>query len=104
MNSEQTCSLFCSDCKGTGFFGRTAIIELLDVDDTLRDLILQRAPAASIRRYLASTVQTMHEAGWLKVARGATTAEEVIRAIQHEELFNHSLESENDESTLAPEE
>jgi len=94
----------CSDCKGTGFLGRTAIIELLDVDESLRDFILQRAPAASIRRYLASTVQTMHEAGWLKVARGTTTAEEVIRAIQHEELFNHSLESENDESTFAPEE
>jgi len=81
----------CSDCKGTGFLGRTAIIELLDVDESLRDFILERAPAATIRRHLADSVQTMHEAGWLKVAQGTTTAEEVIRAIQHEELFNHSF-------------
>jgi len=75
----------CSECTGTGYRGRTAILELLIVDDGLRDLILQRASASVIRRQVASKMQTMREAGWLKVARGITTPEEVIRATQIEE-------------------
>jgi type II secretory ATPase GspE/PulE/Tfp pilus assembly ATPase PilB-like protein len=80
----------CSECNGTGYRGRTAILELLTVDEDLRDLILQRASASAIRRQVASKMQTMREAGWLKVARGITTPEEVIRATQMEEQFRDS--------------
>jgi len=94
----------CSDCKGTGFLGRSAAIELLDVDESLRDFILNRSPAAAIRKYLADHIQTMHQAAWLKVADGVTTIEEVLRAIQHEALFNHSLDTQGSEPGFRGEE
>jgi len=78
----------CSDCNGTGYRGRTAILELLLVDESLRDLVLERASASAIRRQVVSKMQSMREAGWLKVARGITTPEEVIRATQMEEQFD----------------
>src|SRR5450755_2432426 len=40
----------CMDCSGTGFRGRTAIHELLDLSDRIRDLILERRPSSEIRR------------------------------------------------------
>jgi type II secretory ATPase GspE/PulE/Tfp pilus assembly ATPase PilB-like protein len=78
----------CSDCNGTGYRGRTAILELLIVDESLRDLVLERASASAIRQRVAGKMQSMREAGWLKVARGITTPEEVIRATQMEEQFD----------------
>ncbi len=72
----------CSDCNGTGYRGRTAILELMSVDDGLRDLILQRSPGSTIAKYVRSNMQPMREAGWLKVAQGVTTPEEVVRVTQ----------------------
>ena len=85
----------CLACKGTGDLGRTAITELLVVDESLRDFILERAPAATIRRHVAPKMQTMRQVGWLKVARGITTAEEVLRAVQAEELFEGTINAEH---------
>ncbi|MCP4644736.1 MAG: Flp pilus assembly complex ATPase component [bacterium] len=72
----------CSDCNGTGYRGRVAILELMTLDDPIRDLILQHAPSSAFRQYLGARMQTMRQAGWLDVARGVTTPEEVIRATQ----------------------
>jgi len=92
LNAEEEVILYrgegCSDCNGTGYRGRTAILELLLVDDNLRDLVLQRASASAIRQQVAGKMQSMREAGWLKVVRGITTPEEVIRATQMEEQFD----------------
>ena len=62
-----------------------AILELMLMDDGLRDLVLQRASASIIRRHVMPHMQTMRQAGWWKVVRGITTPEEVIRATQVEE-------------------
>jgi len=70
----------CSECKNTGYRGRTAILELLVMDERLRNFVTQRASAAEIRQHMMPLVQTMRQAGWLKVARGTTTPEEVLRA------------------------
>ena len=75
----------CSECNGTGYRGRTAIFEMMTVDEGLRDLILERASASAIRRHVAPKMQSMRQAGWLNVARGVTTPEEVLRATQMEE-------------------
>src|SRR5437868_7289146 len=40
----------CIECGGTGFRGRTAIHELLDLNDTIRELILEKRPTSEIRR------------------------------------------------------
>jgi type II secretory ATPase GspE/PulE/Tfp pilus assembly ATPase PilB-like protein len=70
----------CSECKHTGYRGRTAILELLVMDESLRNFVTQRASAAEIRLHMMPLMQTMRQAGWLKVARGITTPEEVLRA------------------------
>jgi len=78
----------CSECKDTGYRGRIAILEILVVDDDIRDFTTRRATSAEIRMHAASRMQTMRQAGWLKVARGDTTPGEVLRATHITEIAN----------------
>jgi type II secretory ATPase GspE/PulE/Tfp pilus assembly ATPase PilB-like protein len=81
----------CSECNHTGYRGRTAILELMLMDESLRDLVLQKAAPSLMKRQVLSKMQTMRQAGWKKVAQGVSTPEEVIRATQLEENLD-SLE------------
>jgi type IV pilus assembly protein PilB len=68
----------CIECGGTGFHGRTAIHELLDLTDHIRELILERRPSSEIRR--AAREEGMHflrEAAVDKVRAGVTTLKEI---------------------------
>jgi general secretion pathway protein E len=70
----------CPACRGSGFQGRTTIVELLVVSDTIRALILARAEALEIQRAaIAEGMRTMYEDGLRKVFSGLTTLDEVIR-------------------------
>lgn len=70
----------CEQCQSTGFRGQLSIAEIVIVDDGVRNLILQRTPAAEIER-LARTKGfiSMYEDGLAKVWHGLTTIEEVLR-------------------------
>ena len=70
----------CPDCKGTGYRGRTAIAEMLTIDDELRNGISRRDNIAALLQQADDKMQTMRQAGWLKVLRGITTSEELLRA------------------------
>lgn len=71
----------CNNCNSTGFFGRTAIYEVLLADDTIKDLILKKAPANHLKRIAVSKgMQTLRQDGWQKVVAGITTPEEVMKA------------------------
>ena len=73
----------CPACAHTGYQGRTGIYEFLLVDETIRQLIFQRADASTMRQAaMAQGMQTMAANGWNKVAQGLTTAEEVLRVTQ----------------------
>jgi type IV pilus assembly protein PilB len=68
----------CMECAGSGFHGRTAIHELLDLTDHIRELILERRPSSEIRR--AAREEGMHflrESALDKVRSGITTLKEV---------------------------
>jgi type IV pilus assembly protein PilB len=68
----------CMECGGTGFHGRTAIHELLDLTDHIRELILERRPSSEIRR--AAREEGMHflrEAAIDKVRASLTTLKEI---------------------------
>ena len=68
----------CLECNGTGFHGRTAVSELLDLSDHVRELILDRRPASDIKR--AATEEGMvflRESALQKVMQGVTTLREV---------------------------
>jgi type IV pilus assembly protein PilB len=68
----------CIDCNGTGYRGRTAIAELLDMSDRIREMILQRKPAADIKRAAKDEGMTfLREAALAKTFAGKTTLHEI---------------------------
>jgi len=68
----------CIECSGTGFRGRTAIHELLDLSDRIREMILDRRPASEIRRAAREEGMTfLREAAIAKVQAGVTTLKEI---------------------------
>ena len=70
----------CDACAHTGYAGRTGVFELLETDDTLRDLIHNRAAESDIRAAaLAKGMVLMREDGERLVAQGVTTREELVR-------------------------
>ncbi len=79
----------CEDCNGMGFKGRSAIVELLDLNDDLRDLIVNKAPVSQLKKAarLAGTV-FLREAAVEKVFMGVTTLKEINRVTFVEKVEN----------------
>ena len=76
----------CTNCKGTGYYGREAIYEFLILDEDIRQMIMDRASASQIRKEAVSKgMKTLRQDGWEKVKRGLTTTREVLR-VTHELL------------------
>jgi general secretion pathway protein E len=70
----------CSSCEGTGFRGRSAILELLVVSDKIRELVLRRTEVRDLERAaVAEGMRTMQRHGIEKALAGITTIEEVLR-------------------------
>jgi type II secretory ATPase GspE/PulE/Tfp pilus assembly ATPase PilB-like protein len=68
----------CLECNGTGFHGRSAISELLDLSDRIRGMILDRRPASEIKKAAKEEGMTfLRESALLKVTRGETTLREI---------------------------
>jgi type IV pilus assembly protein PilB len=68
----------CLECDGTGFHGRMAIAELLDLSDRIRGLILERRPAAEIKRAAKDEGMTfLRECAVGRVLDGVTTLREI---------------------------
>ena len=68
----------CLECNGTGFHGRAAISELLDLSDRIRGMILDRRPAAEIKRAAKEEGMTfLRESAIMKVVEGQTTLREI---------------------------
>jgi len=68
----------CMDCGGTGFKGRTAICELLDLSDSIREMILARRPNSEIKRAAHDEgMRFLRESAVEKVLLGQTTLREI---------------------------
>ena len=68
----------CLECDGTGFHGRMAIAELLDLSDRIRGLILERRPAAEIKRAAKEEgMKFLRDSALAKVFEGSTTLKEI---------------------------
>ncbi len=68
----------CIECAGTGFKGRTAIHELLDLSDRIREMILSRRPSSEIRKAAHEEgMQFLRESALAKVRAGITTLKEI---------------------------
>jgi general secretion pathway protein E len=70
----------CAACLRTGYRGRRAIYELLDFTDQLRDVILKEPTIGAMKLAIEQGLfTTLVQSGWVQVARGVTTMEEVDR-------------------------
>jgi general secretion pathway protein E/type IV pilus assembly protein PilB len=77
----------CRNCQGTGYRGRTCIMELMPVTEGVRGLILRRASGGEIRRQTVKDgMKTLRDDGWRHVMQGHTTVEEVLRVTKDERI------------------
>jgi type IV pilus assembly protein PilB len=68
----------CMECGGTGYRGRTAIHELLDLTDPIREIILAKKPTSEIRKLAQKEGMTfLRESALERVRRGITTLKEI---------------------------
>jgi type IV pilus assembly protein PilB len=68
----------CIECGGTGFKGRMAICELLDLTDSIREMILERRPSSEIKKAAHEEgMRFLRESAVEKVLQGATTLREI---------------------------
>ncbi|HEY2325025.1 MAG TPA: GspE/PulE family protein [Thermoanaerobaculia bacterium] len=68
----------CLECNGTGFHGRAAISELLDLSDRIRTMILDRRPASEIKKAAKDEgMMFLRESALNKVMEGTTTLREI---------------------------
>jgi type IV pilus assembly protein PilB len=68
----------CLECSGTGYHGRTAICELLDLTDRIREMIVDRRPTSEIKRVACEEgMITLRESGLAKIRAGITTVKEI---------------------------
>jgi type IV pilus assembly protein PilB len=68
----------CLECGGTGYHGRTAICELLDLTDRIREMIVDRRPTSEIKRIARDEgMTTLRESGLAKIREGITSVKEI---------------------------
>jgi type IV pilus assembly protein PilB len=68
----------CLECSGSGYRGRTAICELLDLSDRIREMIVARRPTSEIKRAAKEEGMTfLRDSGLAKVRAGVTTLREI---------------------------
>ncbi|MHC4245728.1 MAG: GspE/PulE family protein [Planctomycetota bacterium] len=77
-------ALGCRECRRTGFRGRVGAFELLRMTDNVRDLVVKRADANTIRASAAAEreLNLLRDAAWDLVRRGITTPAEAMRVIR----------------------
>ncbi|TVQ32850.1 MAG: pilus assembly protein PilB [Phycisphaeraceae bacterium] len=76
----------CDHCHGSGYKGRTAIFEILIMDDTLRDMVMEHASTNVIRDEARKRgMRSLRESGLAAIYEGQTSIDEVVRETIEEE-------------------
>jgi general secretion pathway protein E len=72
----------CAECVDTGFSGRTAVTEMLVVDEVMRDAIMQKLPTRTLQQVaIQQGMQTLWQMGLRRVQSGQTPLEEILRVV-----------------------
>ena len=75
----------CDKCTRTGYKGRRALFEVLDVDEDIEGAIVRRENATQIRNLsLSKGMKTLREDGWAKVFKGVTSVKEIMRVTEEQ--------------------
>jgi type IV pilus assembly protein PilB len=70
----------CERCNGSGYKGRVGLFEVMEISDSLREMIITSQPASDLRTTaMAEGMLTLRQSGLEKVRDGSTTLEEVVR-------------------------
>ena len=70
----------CPTCNNSGYKGRVALIEVMEMSDQLREMVLMGANAVELKRQsLDEGMITLRRSGLIKISKGITTIEEVVR-------------------------
>ena len=70
----------CDRCNGSGYKGRVGVFEVMEMNEGLRELIVENAPVTELRkRAMDEGMLTLRQSGLQKVRDGATTVEEIVR-------------------------
>lgn len=76
----------CKKCNSTGYYGRTAIYEILPINEEIRELVLAKASSTKVKKVaLEHGMYSLNQNGWQKVIKGLTTFEEVMKTTLAEE-------------------
>jgi type II secretory ATPase GspE/PulE/Tfp pilus assembly ATPase PilB-like protein len=76
----------CKECLDTGYQGRTAVTEMLEVNEALRDAILQKLPTRALQQVaIQQGMRTLWQMGLRRVLTGQTPIEEIVRVMATDE-------------------
>lgn len=68
----------CPECHGTGYHGRIALMEMLEINGEIADLVERQASQAELRKAALKTgFQTLYQEGLVQVLKGSTTMDEI---------------------------
>jgi len=88
LPEDESCTLYhpkgCNACNQQGYRGRTGIYELVMIDETMRQLIHDRAGELELNRHARTLTSGIREDGWRKVLAGYTSVEEVLRVTRED--------------------
>ncbi len=88
LPEDESCTLYhpkgCNACNQQGYRGRTGIYELVMIDETMRQLIHDRAGELELNRHARTLTSGIREDGWRKVLAGHTSVEEVLRVTRED--------------------
>ncbi len=78
--------VICPNCQASGYYGRTGVFEILEVDESIRDFIRHGQPVSAIRSQARKTgMLYLQESALEKVKEGVTSMNEVLRVMRDEE-------------------
>ncbi len=87
MSANFVRSVGCPHCRGTGYKGRLAIAETLEMDDDMRDLLVRQAPISQIKHVARSKgFRSLRDSAVSLAMNGHTTVEEINRVTPRESL------------------
>jgi type II secretory ATPase GspE/PulE/Tfp pilus assembly ATPase PilB-like protein len=95
----------CDACRNLGYSGRMAIYEILPFTRAIKELVNERASSDAVKHEARRMgMRTLRDSGWMRVKRGQTTLEEVMRVTADAELGEpDSPVQENADAVEAPE-
>ncbi|HSW93906.1 MAG TPA: type II secretion system ATPase GspE [Gammaproteobacteria bacterium] len=74
----------CSECRQSGYKGRSGVYELIMIDDKLRAMIHDHEPESHLKKYARTLFPGIRQDGYKRVLSGDTSLEEVIRVTSEE--------------------